>query len=209
MKSPRTKKSISQSRRVSIERKSDSLPHGQQTTKQVKKCLTYTNVADFLQQYEIRSYTELLATAEKRKLEGENNIVMLLQDVLSNTEKNICELITKTWLMQSSPAKLERSQASRMEEIERAAAKPCKAGCNWFISALELLLLNGIDSVKFSSAIRTTDDKFGCAGSDKATVMLLQDFRWNKDSIQWKDLLLLLKGKSLSYLHQKNYMSRM
>ena len=126
--------------------------------------------------------------------------------------------------MQSAPAKLERSKASRMEEIDRAAAKPCKAGCSWFASALELLFLNGIDPVKFSSAIRTTlikgrrkynnilligptncgktfllkplkqvykerlfenpsNDKFGWVGSDKATVILLQDFRWNKDSI--------------------------
>ena len=39
--------------------------------------------------------------------------------------------------MQSVPAKLERSRVNCMEEIERAAAKPYKPGCNWFTSALE------------------------------------------------------------------------
>ena len=76
--------------------------------------------------------------------------------MLSYTEKNICELITKTWLMQSTPAKLERSKANRMEEIERSAAKPCGAGSNRFISAFELHFLYGVDPFNFSYAIITT-----------------------------------------------------
>ena len=121
-----------------------------------------------------------------------------------------------------------------MEEIERAATKPWKAVCNWFTPALELLFLNGIDPIMFSSAIRTALIK-GCrkcnnnlltvpTSCDKiflliplkivheqplfenpsnytsgwvsnTTVILLQGFRWNKDSIQWKDLFLLLEGE--------------
>ena len=38
------------------------------------------------------------------------------------------------------------------------------------------------------------NDKFGWVGSEKATVILSQDFRWNKDSIQWDNLLLLFEG---------------
>ena len=72
-------------------------------TKQTKRRLTYTNVVDFVRQCEIKSYTELLATAQKRKLEGENNIA---EFVLSHNEKNIRELVTKTRLMKSATAKL-------------------------------------------------------------------------------------------------------
>ena len=100
----------------------------------------------------VGSCTELLATVEKRKIEGENDKA---EFVLSYTKKNICELITKTWLIQSSPAKLERSNANRMEEIERSAAKPCGAGSNQFISAFELHFLYGIDPFTFSYAIIT------------------------------------------------------
>ena len=46
-----------------------------------------------------------------------------------------------------------------MEEIERAASKPYKAGFNWFTSALVLLFLNRIDAVKLLSAIRTVLNK--------------------------------------------------
>ena len=108
-----------------IKRTPGSLLDGQQTKKETEKPLTYKNVAAFLRQREIRSYTELLATTKKRKLKGQNGIA---EFVLRHSEKNIRELITKTWLMQYALAKLERSKASCMEEIETAAAKPCKAG---------------------------------------------------------------------------------
>lgn len=39
-----------------------------------------------------------------------------------------------------------------------------------------------------------SSDKFGWVGSEKAIVILSQDFRWNKDSIQWDNLLLLFEG---------------
>lgn len=40
-----------------------------------KNSLIYTNAADILQQHEIRSYTELLVTAEKIKLECESDML--------------------------------------------------------------------------------------------------------------------------------------
>ena len=105
--------------------------------------------------------------------------------------------------MQYALAKLEHSNASCMEEIETAAAKPCKAEWNWFTSALELLFLNRIDTVKFSSAIRTmliklhrkynnilltgstnSGKTFHLKPSGKVSVILLQDFMWNKDSVE-------------------------
>lgn len=49
-----------------------------------------------------------------------------------------------------------------------------------------------------------SDDKFGWLGADKASVIVLQDFRWNKDSIAWKDLLLLLEGETVKVPAPKN-----
>ena len=52
------------------------------------------------------------------------------------------------------------------------------------------------------------NDKFAWVGADEATVMLLQDFRWNKDSITWKDLLLLLEGETVKFPAPKNIFSK-
>ena len=41
------------------------------------------------------------------------------------------------------------------------------------------------------------DDKFGWVGADKASVIILQDFRWSKDTIMWKEMLLLLEGETV------------
>lgn len=52
-----------------------------------------------------------------------------------------------------------------------------------------------------------SNDKFGWVGADKASVILLQDFRWNRECITWKDLLLLLEGKPVKFLSPKNVYS--
>lgn len=49
-----------------------------------------------------------------------------------------------------------------------------------------------------------SNDKFGWLGADKASVILLQDFRWKKDSIAWKDMLLLLEGETVKLPAPKN-----
>lgn len=63
-----------QKKRASIKRTPGSLLDGQQTKKETEKPLTYINIAAFLRQREIRSYTELHTTTKKRKLKGENGI---------------------------------------------------------------------------------------------------------------------------------------
>ena len=49
-----------------------------------------------------------------------------------------------------------------------------------------------------------SNDKFGWVGADKANVILLQDYRWDKESIPRKDLLLLLEGETLKLPAPKN-----
>ena len=47
-------------------------------------------------------------------------------------------------------------------------------------------------------------DKFAWVGADKAQVILLNDFRWNRNLIPWHDLLLLLEGDTVKLPAPKN-----
>ena len=49
--------------------------------------------------------------------------------------------------------------------------------------------------------------KFGWVGVQKATCMLLNDFRWSNELINWKDLQLLLEGEPVKLPAPKNLFS--
>ncbi len=51
------------------------------------------------------------------------------------------------------------------------------------------------------------NDKYAWVGADKAEVIVLQDFRFSKDVISWKDLLLLLEGETVKLPAPKNHFS--
>ena len=51
------------------------------------------------------------------------------------------------------------------------------------------------------------NDKYAWIGADTAEIIVLQDFRWCRDSIPWKDLLLLLEGEIVKLLASKNQFS--
>ncbi len=50
-----------------------------------------------------------------------------------------------------------------------------------------------------------SNDKFGWVGADKAAILILQDFRWSRDCIAWKDLLLLLERETVKLPAPKNF----
>ena len=50
-------------------------------------------------------------------------------------------------------------------------------------------------------------DKYAWVGAEKAQVMLLNDFRWSKDLIQWHDFLNLLEGNTVRLPAPKNIYS--
>ena len=50
-----------------------------------------------------------------------------------------------------------------------------------------------------------SNDKFGWVGAEKASVLILQDYRWSKESVAWKDLLLLLEGEMVKLPAPKNF----
>ena len=49
------------------------------------------------------------------------------------------------------------------------------------------------------------NDKYAWVGADEAEVILLQDFRFSKEVLAWKDLLLLLEGETVKLPAPKNH----
>ena len=49
------------------------------------------------------------------------------------------------------------------------------------------------------------NDKYAWVGADKAEVIFLQDFRFCREVIAWKDLLLLLEGETVKLPAPKNH----
>ena len=49
------------------------------------------------------------------------------------------------------------------------------------------------------------NDKYAWVGANKAEVILLQDFRFCREVIAWKDLLLLLEGETVKLPAPKNH----
>ena len=52
------------------------------------------------------------------------------------------------------------------------------------------------------------NDKYAWVGAEKAEVVPLQDFRFSKDLIAWKDLLLLLEGETVKLPAPKNHFAK-
>jgi hypothetical protein len=48
-------------------------------------------------------------------------------------------------------------------------------------------------------------DKYAWVGADKAEIILLNDFRWSRELIEWKSLLLLLEGDRVNLPAPKNH----
>jgi len=203
--------------------------------------LTNLEVSDFIINNRIRSKTELYAMAQTRKQQGECDLAIFL---FSRPEKTICELIEKSWLLNSASADMLSENTSRMEKIEDAARGNCEENCTWLDSALEVLHFNHYEPVTFagylhdllkngrgkwrnmmivgrSNCAKTfilkplklifncfenpSNDKFAWVGADKADVILMQDFRYSKEFIAWKDLLLLLEGETVKLPAPKNH----
>ena len=53
-----------------------------------------------------------------------------------------------------------------------------------------------------------SNDKFAWVGAGVAKIIMLNDFRWQKECISWKDLLLLLEGETVKLPAPKNLYSQ-
>lgn len=75
---------------------------------------------------------------------------------------------------------------------------PANSGKTFLLKPLELI---------FKTFLNPATDKYAWVGSDQCEVILLQDFRWCPELINWKDMLLLLEGETVKLPAPKNHFS--
>ena len=75
---------------------------------------------------------------------------------------------------------------------------PTNCGKTFLLKPLELV---------FKTFSNPAADKYAWVGADNAEIILLNDFRWSKELIEWKSFLLLLEGDSVSLPAPENHFS--
>jgi len=68
-------------------------------------------------------------------------------------------------------------------------------------------LLKPLENI-YKCFLNPAKDKYAWVGSAEAEVILLQDFRWDPETIAWKTLLLLLEGETVKLPAPKNQFSK-
>ena len=120
------------------------------------KRLSNFNVSQFIVQQDLRTTTELYATAKKRTREGNTDLGEFL---MKRTYKKNNEIVENAWLMEEAEDKLEREKKNRMDLLRDAKGGECAADCKWLDSAKNLLRKNGIHPIVFSQALRELLEK--------------------------------------------------
>ncbi len=75
---------------------------------------------------------------------------------------------------------------------------PTNCGKTFLLKPLELI---------FTTFSNPAVDKYAWVGADNCKIILLNDFRWSKELIEWKSFLLLLKGDVVKLPAPKNHYS--
>ena len=101
----------------------------------------------------IRTRTELLAFANKQKLEGKCDIAEFIVNI---GPRVVAEVLNTAWEMTNAQDKLERWKKTSLELLQEVALGNCGTGCEgkWLTCALEVLQQNGICRETFMGAIR-------------------------------------------------------
>lgn len=233
--------------RASIEanRKRRSVKSNSTTSAKAKiRRLSALDTSELIKKENIKCYDGLLAVAKTRYKSGQSD---LTNYIMNKSEKQLREIICKTWQLESACAVVETKNLGRLDMLRSHLTTPCEEPCNgkWLQLATEVLTLNGIPLSEFSNALRNllilgrgkhrnllifgpadcaktfilkplqivykdcifqnpSKDKYSWIGADKAKVILLNDFRFEKEQIAWKDLLLLLEGEPVRLPAPKN-----
>ena len=122
--------------------------------------LTDTNVTKFVIENNIKSATELMAVANEREGEGQDDLFDFV--VKKKSEKNIEDFVTLAWKISSAPKERERSQnVDRLALVIQRQKENCADGCNgeWFACAREVLRNNSINAYVYADALRQCLDK--------------------------------------------------
>ena len=83
-------------------------------------------VANFIRQEEIETYTEILAIAESRRDEGQDD---LAEFIFLRSEMHLRELLSKVWLMMDAPAKIAGIKTPPIEKVREVLRKECVSNC--------------------------------------------------------------------------------
>ncbi len=75
---------------------------------------------------------------------------------------------------------------------------PTNCGKTFLLKPLELI---------FTTFSNPAADKYAWVGADNCEIILLNDFRWSKELIEWKSFLLLLEGDVVKLPAPKNHYS--
>jgi len=138
-----------------------STPSHEKTPKPGKRLrLTGTEVTKFVIANNISTANELMAVANDRSAEGEDDLMNFV--VAKKNEKNIQEVVDLAWKISRAPQELMRnSNVDRMAIIVERSTESCCAGCNgeWFNCAREVLRNNCINAYVFADALRQCLDK--------------------------------------------------
>ena len=225
--------------------RSSTSDNGKQPAKKPART-TNLEVSEFIDKHKISTLTQLYHVANIRKEAGEKD---LMNFIFSRTEKQLEEIIEKTYNIKGAAAALERQGKSRFDLLLAKEKEACVDGCDglWLESANEVLAFNGIHPILFANALRESliqgrgkwrniivcgpancgktfilkpleliyecftnpaKDKYCWVGAEKKEVILLQDFRWDPETIAWKSLLLLLEGETVKLPAPKNHYAK-
>ena len=125
--SPKTKKSIAGFRAACATKRKSTEGESSCAVAKKRKSLTNLDLAEFIRERGIRSYTELLAIAGKWRTAGQMDIA---EFVLRRNKKILRELFTKTWQMESAKEKLQANKASRIDTVSTHLTSDCVEGCS-------------------------------------------------------------------------------
>ena len=117
------------------------------------KRLTFTNVAKYVLDNRIRSYTSLQAITLTCMPEGGKDISSLLA---RNTGKSVQNLIECVWSMHGAAEKENSETISWAEKLVSPGNQLCIAICNekWLQAACQVLFWNSINKFVLAAAVR-------------------------------------------------------
>ena len=86
----------------------------------------------------------------------------------------------------------------RGKKLNILIAGPANCGKTFILSPIKEI---------FECFCNPANDKYAWVGADKCEIIFMNDFRWSRELIPWKDLLLLLEGDVVNLPSPKNHFS--
>lgn len=145
--SPQTSKASSSKRKLSQENEEPCSSKSSRSRK-----VDIVSVQELIVAKKVRSDKELCREANRELKDGKRDLAAF---ILSKTERARTELIKTCWKMYDAEDELQREDKTRLQIFDEVRHEECS--CNetdqWFNFAVELLELNQINPVEFTTAI--------------------------------------------------------